>query len=243
METGGGAPLTKSSEAVEGDFVEDRLRGNEAFRRGNYEAAASYYSEALEKIRLAKMELPTQDRYPWSLEEVLIRCNRALVFLRLASAAALPNVGSNRFEEDACTAEHESEEATPCSLWQRAAEDASVALDLITDFEDEGESERVTELRVKALYRRMVANKGQNNFADAAKDAEALAKIRPEYRSEAELLAQRAAAESERAKQEALEKLKEVGNSFLSLFGVSIDNFQTKRNPDGTYSVSYCPKS
>eukprot|EP01062_Namystynia_karyoxenos_P004081 TRINITY_DN11445_c0_g1_i1.p1 TRINITY_DN11445_c0_g1~~TRINITY_DN11445_c0_g1_i1.p1 ORF type:complete len:360 (+),score=119.44 TRINITY_DN11445_c0_g1_i1:75-1154(+) len=47
--------------------------------------------------------------------------------------------------------------------------------------------------------------------------------------------------EERRKKQtdEAIQGLKNIGNSLLGHFGLSLDNFQTSQNPDGTYSINF----
>jgi tetratricopeptide (TPR) repeat protein len=43
----------------------------------------------------------------------------------------------------------------------------------------------------------------------------------------------------EKLKEETMGKLKELGNSLLGNFGLSLDNFQTVKNADGGYSISF----
>jgi hypothetical protein len=40
-------------------------------------------------------------------------------------------------------------------------------------------------------------------------------------------------------KTEALLQLKELGNKFLGLFGMSTDNFQMQKNPDGGSNIQF----
>lgn len=38
--------------------------------------------------------------------------------------------------------------------------------------------------------------------------------------------------------EEVVGKLKDLGNSFLGMFGMSVDNFKMNPNPQGGYSIS-----
>ena len=43
----------------------------------------------------------------------------------------------------------------------------------------------------------------------------------------------------EKMKDEVMGGLKNLGNMFLSNFGMSVDNFKMQQNPDGTYNMNY----
>ncbi len=43
--------------------------------------------------------------------------------------------------------------------------------------------------------------------------------------------------QTERMKDEALSKLKDLGNNILGKFGMSLDNFKVEKGEDGGYSV------
>jgi hypothetical protein len=44
--------------------------------------------------------------------------------------------------------------------------------------------------------------------------------------------------ETEQMKREALEQLKDLGNKFPGLFGMSTDDFHLQQNPDGGYRIA-----
>lgn len=43
----------------------------------------------------------------------------------------------------------------------------------------------------------------------------------------------------EKLKEETMGKLKDLGNSLLGNFGLSMDNFNATQGPDGNYSISF----
>jgi len=44
---------------------------------------------------------------------------------------------------------------------------------------------------------------------------------------------------TEKMKNEALGQLKNLGNTILGKFGMSLDGFKMNQNPDGSYNISY----
>jgi len=83
------------------------------------------------------------------------------------------------------------------------------------------------------------------NYGPALDDAKELLKTassseRTSYISEISRLERLKLEKEEKQKQEAIEQLKEVGNSFLGMFGMSVDNFKFEKDPGtGSYNVKF----
>jgi hypothetical protein len=63
--------------------------------------------------------------------------------------------------------------------------------------------------------------------------------LEPPYAKELRELQIEADQETERMKKDAISQLKELGNKFLGLFGMSTDNFQMHQNPEGGYNIQF----
>lgn len=90
----------------------------------------------------------------------------------------------------------------------------------------------------KARERRLVARKETGDFRGAAEDARELAMPR----ADVEALEGRAKEKEAKMQAEAMSQLKELGNSLLSNFGMSLDNFKAEQDPKtGSYSIQMKP--
>uniref|UniRef100_A0A5B7BWZ1 Putative tetratricopeptide repeat-containing family protein n=1 Tax=Davidia involucrata TaxID=16924 RepID=A0A5B7BWZ1_DAVIN len=96
---------------------------------------------------------------------------------------------------------------------------------------------------VKALLRRGEAHEKLENFEEAIADMKKILEL-----DESHVQAKRtigrleplAAAKREKMKEEMIGKLKEMGNSVLGRFGMSVDNFKAVQDPKtGSYSISF----
>ena len=95
----------------------------------------------------------------------------------------------------------------------------------------------------KALLRRAVAQEALGDPSAALEDAKRAAEMDPSSKEAAEMvprLERAAAAHLEQQKEEMMGKLKDLGNTVLGKFGMSLDNFKATQDPNtGSYSISF----
>ncbi|KNC99116.1 uncharacterized protein SPPG_05375 [Spizellomyces punctatus DAOM BR117] len=98
---------------------------------------------------------------------------------------------------------------------------------------------------VRALSRRAKANEcigSWSSLSDALRDYRAVLKLSPgdeQAQKAVNILPKRIEEQQEKEKAEMIGKLKNLGNSFLGNFGLSLDNFAMDRDPvTGGYSVN-----
>ena len=109
--------------------------------------------------------------------------------------------------------------------------DCSAALDLNPSY-------------VKALLRRATAYEALEDFEKALVDVQkVIQELDPTNSSATEILARvepKAMAKREELKEEMIGKLKELGNTVLGKFGLSLDNFKAEKDPaSGSYSIKF----
>ena len=115
--------------------------------------------------------------------------------------------------------------------WRDVEKDCSAALKVQPEYE-------------KALLRRMTACEqlGDDDLYKALEDAQLLQKLQPSNVTAQQTVYRLTPIVEKRKKEqmdEAMDNLKGIGNSVLGYFGMSLDNFKTSQNPDGTYGVSF----
>jgi tetratricopeptide (TPR) repeat protein len=96
---------------------------------------------------------------------------------------------------------------------------------------------------MKALTRRGEAHEKLENFEEAIADMKKILELdasNEQAKKSIRRLEPLAAEKREKMKEEMIGKLKEMGNSVLGRFGMSVDNFNAVRDPNtGSYSVSF----
>ena len=109
-------------------------------------------------------------------------------------------------------------------------DDCSSALDLSPEY-------------TKALMRRAMAHEAMDHPSEALEDAKRAAALEPsnkEYAAAVKRLEVVSAAKLEQQKEEMLGKLKDLGNTVLGKFGMSLDNFKAEKDPNtGSYNISF----
>jgi tetratricopeptide (TPR) repeat protein len=114
--------------------------------------------------------------------------------------------------------------------YEDAISDCSAALALDADY-------------AKAYLRRATAHEALKQFVAAHDDYAALLRLDPASVPARQALARCAPladAERQRQKDEMLGKLKDLGNSLLGRFGLSLDNFVAQQDPStGSYSINF----
>ncbi|XP_052199153.1 uncharacterized protein LOC127806129 [Diospyros lotus] len=96
---------------------------------------------------------------------------------------------------------------------------------------------------VKALLRRGEAHEKLEHYEEAIADLKKILELDQsdvQARRTIQRLEPLAEEKRERMKQEMIDKLKDMGNSILGRFGMSVDNFKAVKDPNtGSYSISF----
>ncbi|XP_023895719.1 uncharacterized protein LOC112007582 isoform X1 [Quercus suber] len=96
---------------------------------------------------------------------------------------------------------------------------------------------------MKSLVRRGEAHEKLEHFEEAIADMKKILELDPsndQARKNIRRLEPLAAEKREKMKEEMISKLKDMGNSLLGRFGMSVDNFKAVKDPNtGSYSVSF----
>jgi len=95
----------------------------------------------------------------------------------------------------------------------------------------------------KALMRRALAREQLDQSTEALEDAKEALRLEPdskEAKAAVPRLEKASEAKLEAQKEEMLGKLKDLGNSVLGRFGMSLDNFKADKDPStGSYNISF----
>jgi len=196
-------------------ITEWKKKGNNFFRERNYQEAIVAYTRGLD-IRTEKEEEETYQDEGAEREEASPQEEKEPSAEDISIKLMRSQLFSNR---------------AACFLglkdWHMAIKDSTEALKLEPNY-------------VKALTRRGTAHEELNKYEDALKDFKRVMELEP--RNYAVLkkipgLEKKRKEEFEEQKEEMITKLKGMGNWVLNKFGMSVDDFEAKQGPDGSWSV------
>ena len=88
----------------------------------------------------------------------------------------------------------------------------------------------------------MMLLKSETEYEEALNDAKKISELEPTFRGIGQTIIELEKLQKEKfdkMKDEVMGGMKNLGNMFLGNFGMSIDNFKTVQNPDGTYNIQY----
>jgi predicted TPR repeat methyltransferase len=112
-------------------------------------------------------------------------------------------------------------------------EDTSLALKLQPDY-------------IKAIARRAQAYEELKQLQEAVTDLKRLLELDASYQKAAgprlERLEKELEAKRQKEQEEMMGQLKDMGNKFLGLFGLSLDNFKAEKDASGSYKINFSQK-
>lgn len=117
--------------------------------------------------------------------------------------------------------------------WRFVVDDTTMALKLQPDY-------------IKAVARRAQAHEELKNYQEALNDLKKLLELDPSYKNMTEPRIARLEKELEekrkKEQEEMMGQLKDMGNKFLGLFGLSLDNFKAEKDASGSYKINFSQK-
>ncbi|KAK9705760.1 hypothetical protein RND81_07G079700 [Saponaria officinalis] len=206
-----------------------KVEGNELFKDGKFEDALLKYETALqiapeipkpEPAPLAAAEVPKQESTSQAATEKPKQDPAPQVAPEMMPVVELRSIC--HFNRAVCFLKLEKYDET--------IKECSKALEL-------------KPIYVKALVRRAEAFEKLERYDEAISDMEKILELDPsnnQARRNIMRLEPLAREKMEKMKEEMIGKLKELGNSVLGRFGMSVDNFKAVQDPNtGSYSLSF----
>ncbi|XP_074282597.1 uncharacterized protein LOC141607133 [Silene latifolia] len=227
--------LTQANEA--------KTEGNELFKEGKYEEALFKYEYALhlapelpklEPTPQAAPEIPKHEPTPEAVSDLPKHepAPQAAAAEKPKHESALPVSPEVKAATELRSICHSNRAACFMKLekYDEAAKECSKALEL-------------NPVYVKALVRRGEAYEKLERYDEAISDMKKILESEPsniQARRNIVRLEPLAREKMEKMKDEMIGKLKDMGNSLLGRFGMSVDNFKAVKDPNtGSYSISF----
>lgn len=93
----------------------------------------------------------------------------------------------------------------------------------------------------KALCRRAIAHEKLDNLKECVEDYKKAQELDSKLVSQSmlETLEARLKVKQEKEMEEMMGQLKDIGNKFLGLFGLSTDNFKADKDENGSYKINF----
>jgi tetratricopeptide (TPR) repeat protein len=228
-----------------------KQQGNQAFLKGEYLEAYEWYTQAIEATPGMKAEELLQQKEEWEKEQNRLARERLYERDQKKKEEEEEEEEEEPLDNKATSEETQftappHEHATELSVYyaNRAA-----ALYSLQRYEEVVQDCNVALLwntkYVKALVRRSKGHEQLEHYDLALQDAKFAfelgdTKTKQSLRPALTRLQKAEDARLEKLKTETLGQLKELGNSILGNFGLSLDNFQAVQDPNtGSYSISF----
>lgn len=206
------------------EILEIKERGNALFRNEQYEEAIEVYTEAIFTAETTHIE-PPPDKI-----EVIDETGDSLNSEDQSNSSKQQLIDSQLNDLKGILYGNRATCYKMLDDPEKCLQDCDHSLSLKTP------NPKVRARRSWALRKQGKANEALEELKRAYEEDPSL---RASYSTEYAELEKEAREETERLKTEALGQLKDLGNKFLGLFGMSLDNFQMQQNPDGGYNVQF----
>mmetsp|Transcript_1629 Transcript_1629/g.2399 ORF Transcript_1629/g.2399 Transcript_1629/m.2399 type:complete len:267 (+) Transcript_1629:79-879(+) len=241
LEVGGGSTKVdemKTESSLVAKSEEWKQKGNDCFRQGAYLEAFDMYTEAIESCPgmtgdelLKEKAKHEEQQHSEAMEAHRRSMNEPDKKDEKESFKAEPYKPPMHVYGDKLATYHSNRAAVGLHLnqYEDVIRDCDIAILLNPSY-------------TKPYMRRSAAYEKTERTEEALQDAKAALQLDPTNANTRKTVTRLQKLEDQRLeelKTETMGKLKDLGNSILGNFGLSIDNFNAVQGPDGSYSVNF----